>query len=166
MSNVQGSSSIGKKVTEEVIWRMIAWISEVISFIDFSGTGLHSKNDRVSPEFLISFLLTFPRPVFLPLFRKSSVLRLVWFSFQWWPTLAVGLQRYWANLFWRIEHVNSWTDEMSQTFQLLDTCLRTFDKNFLTVSSFEIIIVRPYLETVPKSSGGYMALWYNILWIP
>ena len=35
-SKVQGSSSSGRKVTEAVICRMIACISEVISFCDFS----------------------------------------------------------------------------------------------------------------------------------
>ena len=35
-SKVHGSSSSGRKVTDAVIWRMIAWISDVISFCGFS----------------------------------------------------------------------------------------------------------------------------------
>lgn len=45
-SKEQGSSSSGKKVTEAVIWRTMAWISAAISFSGFSGSGALEGRDE------------------------------------------------------------------------------------------------------------------------
>lgn len=44
--HAQGSSSMGRKVTDAVICRMMAWISCVISFSDLERLALHKTTQR------------------------------------------------------------------------------------------------------------------------